>query len=167
MAKKAGAKAGNGRRRKPRAKAPDALVPQPHGGAIYNGPGSPPGPGRPPSALRQRLRDAGDQRISVLEEIADGIVRLNLAPKPCSACGHVDKAATPEEIKAMIPSPADRRAAVDTLLKYGLGEKSELTVVHPDVRARLERMIGAIRASAHVRDAEALLRELSPIWSTE
>jgi uncharacterized protein (DUF2267 family) len=47
------------------------LVPQPHGGAIAPGAHSGPHPGRPPSAVRAALREAGYQRLYILEEIAD------------------------------------------------------------------------------------------------
>lgn len=72
------------------------MIPQPHGGALKRGnpEGSKTG-GRPPSSLRKRLRESGDDRIRVLEEVADGI---------------------DEDAK-----PSDRIKAVDILLKYGLG----------------------------------------------
>lgn len=47
------------------------MVPQPHGGAIVNGAHSGPHPGRPPSAVRAALREAGYNRLHILEEIAD------------------------------------------------------------------------------------------------
>ena len=48
------------------------LVPQQHGGALRVGnPGNRGGPGRPRSALRERLRGSLDERVGVLEEIAD------------------------------------------------------------------------------------------------
>src|SRR5438309_3227482 len=70
-----------------------ALVPQAHGGAVYSGgvPGHRGGPGRPPSALRERLRGSFEDRVSVLEAIADD-----------------------EE-----GDPQDRIRAVDVLAKYG------------------------------------------------
>jgi len=68
-----------------------ALVPQPHGGAIYGGgvPGHRGGPGRPPSALRERLRGSFEQRIAVLENIADDLYvvheRADLRKLDCPA----------------------------------------------------------------------------------
>src|SRR5438093_8534927 len=72
-----------------------ALVDQQHGGAIYAGgvPGHRGGPGRPPSALRERLRGSFEDRVNVLEGIADN----------------------PEA------DPQDRIRALDVLAKYGLG----------------------------------------------
>jgi len=72
-----------------------ALVPQAHGGAVWSRgvPGNGGGPGRPPSALRERLRGSLDQRIRILEEIADDPTAL----------------------------PSDRVRAIEVMLRYGLG----------------------------------------------
>src|SRR5438445_158952 len=50
-----------------------ALIPQAHGGALYAGgvAGHVGGSGRPSSALRERLRGSFQERVKVLEEIAD------------------------------------------------------------------------------------------------
>lgn len=70
-------------------------IKQPHGGALNSGgkPGNKGGPGRPPSALRAKLREAAWRRIDVLRQIAD------------------DPKATQN----------DRMKAVDLMLKYGVG----------------------------------------------
>jgi hypothetical protein len=75
------------------------LVPQPHGGAIRRGAkkGNTPGTGRPPSEIRARLRGSFDERIKILEEIAE----------------------SPES------SASDRIRALDVLAKYGLGTQQE------------------------------------------
>jgi hypothetical protein len=73
-----------------------SLVPSPTGrGMLRHGSkkGNTPGPGRPPSAIREALRASFDKRITILEEIADG--------------GEQD---------------SDRLKAVDILAKYGLGK---------------------------------------------
>lgn len=77
------------------------LIPQPHGGALLSGGtlGQRGGTGRPPSAIRALLRGSFEQRIRVLEEIADN--------------GQA--------------SAADRIRAIDLLAKYSLGARSELT----------------------------------------
>lgn len=82
MAKNAGEKAGSG------------LVKQKHGGRIYQGAPANvvPGPGRPPSEIRRRLRGTFSERMKILEEIA------NEAEKP-----------------------SDRLKALDLMAKYGLG----------------------------------------------
>src|SRR5712691_8321660 len=87
--------------RKLAAKLP-ALVPQPHGGALLDSglPGHAGGGGRPSSALRERLRGSFQERVRVLEDIADD-------PKA---------------------DPQDRIRAIDVLAKYGLGVTRELSV---------------------------------------
>ena len=72
-------------------------VPQPHGGALVPGAGGGrgPGAGRPPSRIRQALRQSFEDRIRLLEEIADG-------PEGKTTVG-------------------DRLRALDILAKYGLG----------------------------------------------
>jgi hypothetical protein len=78
------------------------LIPQPDGrGALLSGgmPGNKGGTGRPPSLIRAALRESFDARIQILEEIADGKLY---------------------EVK-------DRIKAMETLAKYGLGTKSEVT----------------------------------------
>ena len=116
---------------------PGPKVPQKHGGAIYQG--TPknivPGPGRPPSEIRRTLRASFDQRVKILEEIADS-----------------------EQA-----SPADRMKAVDLLAKYGLGTTKELTVEH--VQDRLRQTIDVIQRVLSPEQADALLAELEPIWS--
>ena len=77
--------------------APGTLVVPKHGrGMIRRGsrPGAVvPGIGRPPSAIRERLRGSFDERVAVLEDIAD----------------------------SNWESTADRIRAIDLLAKYGLG----------------------------------------------
>lgn len=113
-----------------------ALVPQPHGGALRHGslPGNPPGPGAPPSELRARLRGSLEQRVRVVEEIAD----------------RADA------------SDADRLRAIDLLARYGLGTTRELSVEH--VRGKLAETLQAIRESLPQDQAEALIGKLRWVW---
>lgn len=111
------------------------LVPQPHGGALYAGgvPGNP-GGSKPPSALRARLRGSLNDRVKVLEEIAD------------------DAAAT----------ASDRIRAVDVLAKYGLGAATDLSV--DQVRGKLQQTVDLIRERVPVSLAEPLLEEMKGVW---
>lgn len=127
--------------KKPRAKTPaktadPPLVPQPHGGALLAGGkvGNPGGTGRPPSEIRKRLRGSFEERIKILEEIAD----------------------------AKEQSSTDRLRAVDLLAKYGLGTTKELTVEH--VRDRLQQTIAAITETLPPEQADALLAKIEPLW---
>ena len=114
-----------------------ALVDQPHGGAIRRGAlprTNAGGTGRPPSAIRERLRGSFDQRIEVLEEIADDPMQ----------------------------TPADRTRAIDLLAKYGLGTLKEVST--EDVRDKLRETISLIRAELPRDHAENLLERMRTIW---
>jgi hypothetical protein len=115
------------------------LSSQPHGGALYSGgvPGHPGAGGRPPSVLRQRLRGSFEERIPVLEEIAD------------------DSDADPQ----------DRIRALDILGKYGIGTVREVTA--DEVRERLRTTVGIIREALAPAVADALLSRLKEVWTTK
>ena len=115
-----------------------ALVPQPHGGALYAG--GVPGhdgknAGRPPSALRERLRGSFAERVTVLEEIADD---PNLDPQ-------------------------DRIRAVDTLAKYGLGTIKEISA--EQVRERLRETLQVIRDALPDEEAVTIINRLRGVWT--
>ena len=96
---------------------PSKLVVPSHGnGRIWQGPAANPvaGPGRPPDRIRERLRGSFEDRIALLEQIADGLLK--------------DEKVTVQ----------DRTRALDMLAKYGLGTKDEIDVrTHPAVQAFL------------------------------
>ena len=112
-------------------------IPQKHGGALLAGgqPGNRGGLGKPPSALRERLRGSLEQRIEVLEEIADNPDALD----------------------------RDRIKAVDILGKYGLGTLRELSV--EDVRERLRATLELLKQELHEDDADRLIARLRGIWT--
>ena len=109
---------------------------QPHGGALLAGgqPGNVGGVGRPPSALRERLRGSFHERVAVLEQIAD------------------DESATHR----------DRMRAVDILAKYGLGQLREVSV--EDVRGRLSATLELLRQELDPDQADHLIMRLREIW---
>ena len=115
-----------------------SLIPQPHGGALLSGgvPGNN-GGGRPRSVLRQRLRGSFEDRIPVLEEIADD---------PNADC-------------------QDRIRALDVLAKYGIGTVRELSV--DEVRERLRNTVEIIREALAPAVADSLLSRLRPVWTTK
>ena len=121
--------------RKLAAKLP-ALVPQSHGGSLLDRgvPGHAGGGGRPSSALRERLRGSFQERVTVLEEIADD-------PKA---------------------DPQDRIRAIDVLAKYGLGVTRELSV--DEVRDRLRETVGLIRRVLPPEQATEILIRLREVW---
>lgn len=114
-----------------------ALVQQPHGGALLGGglPGHVGGGGRPSSVLRERLRGSFQERVKVLEEIADD----------------------PEA------DPQDRIRAIDVLAKYGLGVTRELSV--DEVRDRLRDTVVLIRRVLPSEQAAEILRLLREVWT--
>ena len=112
------------------------LVQQQHGGALRVGnPGNRGGPGRPPSALRERLRGSLDERVAILEQIADN----------------------PDA------SDRDRIKAVDVMARYGLGTLRELSV--EDVRERLRATLELLKQELHEDDADRLIARLRGIWT--
>ncbi len=114
-----------------------ALVRQPHGGAILGGglPGHVGGGGRPSSVLRERLRGSFQDRVKVLEEIAD-------------------------DSKA---DPQDRIRAIDVLARYGLGVTRELSV--DEVRDRLRETVALIRRVLPPEQATEILTLLREVWT--
>lgn len=114
-----------------------ALVPQPHGGALLGGglPGHAGGGGRPSSVLRERLRGSFQERVKVLEEIADD-------PKA---------------------DPQDRIRAIDMLAKYGLGVTRELSV--DEVRDRLRETLAVIRRALPPHQTNEILAQLRQVWT--
>ena len=117
---------------------PGTLVKPSHGwGMIRRGsrPGAVvPGIGRPPSAIRERLRGGFDDRVATLEEIADD----------------------PSQ------SAADRIRAIDLLAKYGLGALKEIST--EQVQERLRETIALIRRRLPEAEANALLTEMREVW---
>src|SRR5215467_3869951 len=82
--------------------------------------GKPGRSGRKPSAVRQACLMAFDERIPRLAMIADGAVAFT---EGCPKCGH--KA---ETAPVPVTDAGDMIRAVDTLAKYGLGERSEFSI---------------------------------------
>jgi hypothetical protein len=114
-----------------------SLVQGRNGGRIRHGsqPGTnAPGPGRPPSELRERLRGSFDERVQVLEEIADR-----------------------EDA-----SPSDRIRAIDLLAKYGLGALQG--VPDEVVQSKLAATIDIIEATVPEEIQPNLLAQLQAVW---
>lgn len=136
------------------AKPKRAPIPQKHGGALIPGAGggAQPGAGRPPSIVRDALRQSGDQRRWVLEEIADGkpvqhtrVRFAELLPHiTCPNCGDRCEPTKPADVGVLeIPvmvsaTPNERTKAVDTLFKYGLTAGMPMDEVRAKVKATLE-----------------------------
>lgn len=97
-------------------------------------PGNRGGPGVPSSELRERLRGSMEERVAVLEEIADDTDSR----------------------------PADRIRAIELLAKYGLGTTKELSL--ENVRDRLVATIAIIGNLLPETEAEAVLVRMREVW---
>lgn len=111
------------------------------------------GTGRPPSVLRERLRGSFADRVSTLEQIADGsaIQRMKIGDT-----------VTDTLISADVP---DRLKAIDLMAKYGLGTQKEVTV--EDVRDRLTRTLAVIREEFGDQPDKVArtFARLRPVWA--
>lgn len=139
------------------------MIPQPHGGALRRGGNTTPGTGRPPSAIRSRLRGAFDERVAVLEEIADGIVTINLREK-CEHCGEMPTRQSPLELQNLVRSVTnDRLKAIDMMAKYGMGPGMSVDEVRDKVRATKAAADDILPPEL----AEQFTAELKRIWLGE
>jgi hypothetical protein len=130
------------------------LVAQPHGGALRRGalPGTnAPGPGRPPSAIRESAREALDKRLPLLAQIIDGEPIRHVVRDPSGNETEFYKSATIQE----------REKAFVALAKIGM---SATGIRADDVEVRLKATIGEIRAYLSDEQAEELLERIAPHW---
>ncbi|MEO7502995.1 MAG: hypothetical protein ABIW94_10205 [Gemmatimonadaceae bacterium] len=156
-----------------------ALVPQPHGGALLKGgnDGNRGGRGAVPSLLRERLVGSFEQRIPVLERIADGvpIVRVEIPLSElvghvsCPKCGKAFMPDNPKDLATVTVEakqsarPSDQIRAVDTIGKYGPGEKHEITMVSAEVKDRLRQTVDLINSRASW-ESGSLLGAMEGVW---
>lgn len=159
-------------------------MPTKHGGFLIAGGGNGPPKGeggRPPSYLRDRLRGTLAERIPLIEQIADGrpikeaeIPLVNvLRYAECPKCGgDLKKLTEVSDADTVLitlrgresATPNDRIKALDLAAKYGLGTKDEVTLISPDVRARVEATVALI-ATRPTWNSPDLLTELDRVWS--
>lgn len=117
--------------------------------------GKPGRSGRPPSIVREACRQAFDQRIPLLEKIADGMVPF---ANGCPKCGHQD------ESGAEVPSTDNRLRALDALGRYGLGEQRDVMEIE-SVRSKLAEQRELIRSMLPGEMATRLLNRLrDEVW---
>jgi hypothetical protein len=157
-----------------------ALIPQPHGGALRNGGTNAGGPGRPADLVRQRLVGAFEERIDVLERIADGRpveevdvpLYLVLEHATCPKCKGALQAKDAASLMMVSirglrsAKPGDRTKAMDVLAKYGLGTKDETVLTeHPEwtrrmaaLRSALVEIVGDETATQVILRADELAR---------
>ena len=127
------------------------LVPQLHGGALKKGgmpgnKGNPQSSGIVPSAIRQHCRGSFAERVSILEDIADG------NPMPMTKV--VGDEVIELEISATIK---DRTQAIDLLGKYGGVDKLSLTVdEQPEEAMTPERITSLFEQIQRIRTVKQL-----------
>lgn len=114
------------------------LVPQAHGGALSRcgEPGNVASPGRHPSEFRARSRGSLEERVGILDEIADDSEALG----------------------------RDRIRAMEAMASYGLGAGTDVTVDQSAGAARADR--GPHSAAAAEEMAGSILKEMRAIWQT-
>lgn len=159
-----------------------SVRPQPHGGVLQVGnPGNRGGVGVVPSILRDRLRGSFEQRVTVLEAVADGEVvqnaeiplatvlqhahcpRCDVPLKPNPNVSLADDALTVTMRGKTSASVNDRIKAIDLLAKYGLGTIRELTT--DVVRDKLVATIALVRRELPEDDAERVLQGMRAVWA--
>lgn len=166
------------RPRKAKTSGQTPVVPQQHGGALQVGnPGNVGGPGRPPSAIRELCRGAFAERVPVLTAIADGepvqngdvpLLRV-LEHAHCPKCGdHLQPNSLPDALLVSVrgkvsASPGERTKAIDTLGKYGLDARTQLSV--DDVKERLRATVALLRAEFAPDVIEPVLARVRLLWA--
>lgn len=154
---------GNGRKRNGRngktGRKTGKLVPQPHGGAILDGAASPenhvPGPGRPPSRVKSALRNDFDARREILNEIADGGVRIDWIAK-CPECGYEGGELDELSVLAAVgqaPKPSERIKALEVMAKFSDLDSDRLD------RGLIEELGNAVMAEVQDEEAVSRIRE--------
>lgn len=137
--------------------------------------GKPGRSGRPPSVIRERLRGSFDDRVHILEAIADGepMVKTRVplaAVLPHVECAECGGRAVPKEGRDAIEvngttsaTPKDRKDAMDLLARYGLGTLKEVNV--ETVRGKVQETLEIIRAHCPGEQADRIVAALRPIWT--
>lgn len=140
-------------------------VPQPHGGMLIPGAGGgpQPGSGRPPSIVRMALRKGFEERLTILEEIADGVARFRIV-RTCEHCGKEAKpAGEGEDIQQAVPRIGDRLRALEVMAKYGgIGPSKGLS--DDDLRTRLRATLLLVENEFNGEARARVMRRLEEIW---
>lgn len=140
------------------------------------GGGVQPGAGRPPSQLRDGLRQSYGDRVLFLNDVIDGKVIVHTqvslaAVLPHIRCAKCEGPVVPVDIADLFlltfPAKAsasvrDRIAAVEHLAKYGLGVLKEVSV--ENVRERVEATLRIIGQQCTPEQAEKLYQAIEPVW---
>lgn len=151
-----------------------AVVPQKHGGAIYQGAPKNPvaGTGRPPEVIRAAMRELGATKgLPFLSGVLDGKIDVQFVGT-CPRCKAIQPLPEGEALDTLVDAVSGAvRASVDHRLKaneqafkYGLGEKVQVNFTeHPEFQRRMAALrqalieiVGEDQAIAVVTRAEEL-----------
>lgn len=129
---------------------PGPLVPQKHGGSIWQGrPANVvPGKGRPPSRVKAALRESFDARIPLLEQIADG-----------DAVQQIDVPLVEILKHAACPSCENPLAATDPATLFLVSVKGKISA-HPKERLRAIETMGRLSDLESAKLDSDLIEEL-------
>lgn len=134
-------------------------------------PGNAGGTGRPSSAIRDRVRGSFDERIPILEAIADGQVMQRIevplhAVLPhvvCPSCGEQGVEANGPEKLLLVTiegqvsaAPRDRIASLKVMADIGIPAVRELSIEL--VRERIQKMLEILRSEL----APPVMKRLEP-----
>lgn len=114
------------------------------------------------------MRELGAAKgLPFLSGLLDGKIPVRLVGT-CASCkteSVMDSDWLSDLMEKVGTSVDHRLKANEQALKYGLGTKEEMTIVSPDVKARLARQIDVITAALHPEQATELLAQLDAVWS--
>jgi len=172
--KKTGEKAGGSNTEKSAQRTLGELVPQPHGGAIYQGPPANPvaGPGRPKNEIREQLLELGyESGLPFLRQLFQGTVEVQFVGTcpQCNATSPIPKGAFLDSLlhraEAAVRRSIDHRLrASEQSWRYGLGEENKITLDHPlfqsEARRYIETVEAVIRSSVGPAVAERMIGEI-------
>lgn len=147
------------------------------GGSLKTGNPGNKGGGRLPSAIRESCRGSFDNRIKVLESIADGEPIERISVSLASVVGHMKCPSCSKPLAPIEASTAcvttieakgsaragDRIRATEALGKYGLGEQFQLEALHPALQATVKEWRELI-GSRPTWTCEDLGREFARVW---
>lgn len=113
--------------------------------------------------IREVLREMSAEHLPELARIARGEVKVKLT-HACEFCHKEpsEGATTLDDVLTQAVPPSDRRQAIDTMLKYGIGQLKEVSV--ENVRARVTETLRIIGLHCDPALAETLYSAIEPVW---
>lgn len=163
------------KRAKRPAETPGPLVPQKHGGAIWQGTPATivPGPGRPRDEVRAAyLGIAGEEGV----QLVGGILRGSVQVRFVGTCPHCRKESVPDsdmltEVAETVQRDLDRKLkANEQALRFGLGPQIETLTrdeFRSSARERLQQTLAELRHWVPSERYEDCLRAIEVYWQED